>query len=393
MHRNLKKGDWQQATIDLAIENRKPNPKPDLRKTLFPLGPVVVFGASNFPLAYSTAGGDTISALAAGCPVIVKSHLMHAGTGELVARAIQKSSTQTNMPVGVFSNLNSNSYNLGKKLVTDSRIKAVGFTGSISGGTAITQLANDRIEPIPVFAEMGSVNPVIILPQILEGNPLAIVESLGNSIQLDAGQFCTNPGLIFLIKNEESDLFVQQLAKKLSESLPLPMLHPQLFKNYQSNKSYILEYASVNDILPQSQKKDITITPALASVPGNKFLSNPNFAKEVFGSFSLIVDCSTMDELINCINSLKGQLTGTINGTTEELTENKELIETLRQKVGRLIFNGVPTGVEVTQAMHHGGPFPATSNSFFTAVGPDAIKRWTRPVSFQNCPNQLLPDA
>lgn len=390
----LKKGHWVKASIDQAIKERKPLAKPDIRKYLEPLGPVVVFGSSNFPLAYSTAGGDTISALASGCPVIVKSHPMHAGTGELVGRAIILAAKSTQMPEGVFSNLNCDTFKTGSILVKDYRIKAVGFTGSIKGGVAITQMANNRSEPIPVFAEMGSINPVIIFPEALSARTDQIIQDLGNSISLDAGQFCTNPGLLFIIKGSYSEAFKTLLTSTLNEKQGECMVHPQIKENYDSNSTFVLGSHQVNkltnegDSLPPNH-----IKPILSLINGKDFIENPQLIHEVFGSFSLIIECENANELDNAINCLNGQLTGTIISDEAELANYSDIIQTLKNKVGRLIFNGVPTGVEVCHSMHHGGPFPATSNSHFTAVGPDAIIRWTRPVCFQNWPNSELPDA
>ncbi len=389
----IEKGDWMKASIDSPLPDRKPIPKPDIRKQLEPVGPIVVFGASNFPLAYSTAGGDTISALASGCPVIVKSHPMHAGTGELVARAIIQAAKETNMPEGVFSNLNSNTYEIGSYLVKHPHIKAVGFTGSITGGTALMKIANKRTEPIPVYAEMGSVNPVVVLPEILELQMIRTVQQLAQSIRLDAGQFCTHPGLIFTLDSSLSHTFRTQLATELNTQKPQAMLHPDIWNVYQKNSASHLAFKEVQEITTPRELVKNHITPTLTTTSGKTFLKNPLLAEEVFGSYSLVIVCTNLTELTSCLDRLKGQLTGSIFATPKELISKRILIQTLKSKVGRLIFNGVPTGVEVCQSMHHGGPYPATSHSHYGAVGHEGILRWTRPVSYQNWPDELLPKA
>ncbi|MGB1003240.1 MAG: aldehyde dehydrogenase (NADP(+)) [Salibacteraceae bacterium] len=388
----LKKGHWQQASIDQALPHRKPVEKPDIRKVLEPIGPVVVFGASNFPLAYSTAGGDTISALAAGCPVIVKSHPMHAGTGELVARAIMNAAKSTGMPEGVFSNVNSLNYEAGTFLAQHPMVKGIGFTGSTYGGKALTHIVNSRKNPIPIFAEMGSLNPVVILPEAISENTDHILNVIVQSINLDAGQFCTNPGLIFLMKDENSVKFQNSLVQKLEKVRSQCMLHPQIKANYEKNSVSI---KSISRTLLDIQKSipENHISPIITQTTAPNFCENPNFQEEVFGSFTLMVMCGNTEELENALNTLQGQLTGSIFSGKQELKKHAQIVTILKQKVGRLIFNGVPTGVEVCQSMHHGGPFPSTSNSHFTAVGPDAIKRWTKPVSYQNWPQEFLPEA
>jgi NADP-dependent aldehyde dehydrogenase len=390
----LELGDWVNATIDTPIPNRKPSPKPDLRKMSIPIGPVVIFGSSNFPLAYSTAGGDTISSLAAGCPVIVKSHPMHAGTGELVAMAIQKAAKSTGMPEGIFSNINSNSYKEGTFLVNHPKVKAVGFTGSISGGRAIFDLANKRAEPIPVFAEMGSINPVIVLPEALQKRRNEIADNLANSITLDSGQFCTNPGLIIGIKGADLDAFINQLSELVIAKKPAYMLHPQIAKNYYTNKKVVSSESDEikENVVTNAADKTIGI-PAVAKASGPAFLANKSLHLEVFGPFSLVIECKDENELTKTIANLEGQLTGSIFGESNELVNSKKIISAIQHRVGRLIFNGVPTGVEVCKSMHHGGPYPATTNSQFTAVGHDSIHRWVRPITFQNCPQNLLPNA
>jgi NADP-dependent aldehyde dehydrogenase len=389
----VKNGSWVEATIETAIPSREPLPRIDHRKMLVPLGPVVVFGASNFPFAYSTAGGDTASALAAGCPVIVKSHPMHAGTGELVSSAIIKAAKRTKMPNGVFSNLNSRGIEVGVKLVEHSAVKAVGFTGSITGGRALFDLANKRKEPIPVFAEMGSVNPVILLPEAAKQRAVELAKIYAGSITLGSGQFCTNPGLIIGIKGEALDNFTQNLANEIVKIEPTCMLHPNIIGNYERNKEKVLSQKGVNIKADYENKVESNYGRQVAlTVEGKTFMKNKTLHQEVFGPFSLIVQCEDKDQLVEIIRNLEGQLTGTILSDKEELNNNKEIANALQNRVGRLIYNGVPTGVEVCPSMQHGGPYPASTDSRFTAVGIHSIKRWVRPVTFQNWPDEMLPD-
>lgn len=390
----VKKEEWLEPVIETADISRKPTPKVDLRKLNIPLGPVVVFGASNFPLAYSTAGGDTASALAAGCPVVVKSHPMHAATGEMVASAIIKAAEITNMPNGVFSNLNSSGIEVGVQLVKHPLVKAVGFTGSVQGGRALFNLASERLEPIPVFAEMGSVNPVVLLPKALQNKAEFWATNYAKSITLGSGQFCTNPGLLLGIKSNSLSNFAKNLAKKIVESNPSCMLHPSIKENFNTNVERTKITKGVTLIAEYTKpihKNDGR--PILMTVSGKTFLNNIRLHHEIFGPFSLLVQCKDKQELQTIIENLEGQLTGTVISEEEEIKENLEIVNALQNKVGRIIFNGVSTGVEVCDAMVHGGPYPASTDSRFTAVGVNAIKRWVRPFSFQNFPNYLLPEV
>jgi NADP-dependent aldehyde dehydrogenase len=390
----LEEGSWVEATIDTAKPNREPLPKIDIRKMLFPIGPVAIFGASNFPFAFSTAGGDTASALAAGCPVIVKSHPMHAGTGELVAFAITLAAKKTGMPKGVFSNLNSSGIEVGQQLVLHPNIKAVGFTGSFNGGMALYKLANERPEPIPVFAEMGSVNPVVVLPSALNEKGEDWAKQYATSIMLGAGQFCTNPGLIFGIKSTSLDNFIKTLGTAIAKLDPNCMLHPNIHRNYEKGKETLTMQGGVNVVADyESEVRPNFARQKVVTVNGANFLKNTKLHQEVFGPFSVIVRCEDATELTTILKSMEGQLTGTILGSEEELNKYKNVVEALKGRVGRLIFNGVPTGVEVCPSMQHGGPFPASTDSRFTSVGESAIKRWVRPISFQNWPQEFLPDA
>tara|TARA_B100001964_G_C14242072_1_gene605510 strand:- start:83 stop:1663 length:1581 start_codon:yes stop_codon:yes gene_type:complete len=386
-------GSWVEASIDTAIPDREPIPKPDLRKMMIPLGPIVVFGASNFPLAYSTAGGDTASALAAGCPVIVKSHPMHAGTGEIVASAIISAANKNNMPNGVFSNLNSKDINVGVQLVNHPNVKAIGFTGSLKGGRSIYDLASKREIPIPVFAEMGSTNPIIIMPDKIKKDYQELAVKFAKSITVGSGQFCTNPGMIISIKGDEMDRFIECLSVEINKIEPSCMLHPNILNTYNSNASQTTSNKDVQIVYQSdSTNKENYPKHILAIVNSDEFIKNKNIHHEVFGPFSLIVKCNDMDDLRKVISSIQGQLTGTIIGENDEIYQNQDLIDLLGDRVGRIIFDGVPTGVEVCPSMLHGGPYPATTDSRFTAVGIHSIKRWVRPFSYQDFPDEVLPD-
>lgn len=389
----VSEGSWVEARVDTAIPDRTPAPKPDIRKLLVPIGPVVVFGAANFPLAYSTAGGDTASALAAGCPVIVKAHPAHAHTSELVASAIKKAIEKTGMPKGVFQHVHGAGFEVGQALVKHPLVKAVGFTGSLAGGKALFDTANKRPEPIPVFAEMSSINPVILLPDTLDREAEKTAEKLAGSITLGVGQFCTNPGLIIAIDNDGLALFIKTLSNTISNTAPGTMLHQGIADNYAKRSEQTL---SQKGILKEGQSATTTSTkqgmPLVASVPASEFLKNPLLAEEVFGPFSLVVKCKDVSELYSVINQLHGQLTASVFGDEPEISKHKNIVNILIEKAGRLILNGVPTGVEVCASMQHGGPFPSTTDSRFSSVGTDAIKRFARPVAFQSFPNALLPE-
>jgi NADP-dependent aldehyde dehydrogenase len=391
----IREGSWVEASIDTAVPNRQPIPKPDLRKMLIPVGPVVVFGASNFPLAFSTAGGDTVSALAAGNPVIVKAHNSHPGTSELVASAIIRATEKTGMPDGVFSHLQDNGYTVGKALVTHPKVKSVGFTGSFSGGKALIDLASTREEPIPVFAEMSSINPVFLLPGALNERVEEIANMYAGSITLGVGQFCTNPGLLVGLKSEVTKKFSNSLIESISSITNASMLNDGIYKNYNKLKSETIEQNGINVLsTPGDGESAGSNQPqsVVAEVDAIDFIDNPRLHEEVFGPFSLLVNGGNKEELLSIAEKLKGQLTITLMANKEDLIYFRDLIDLLREKAGRLIFNGVPTGVEVCSSMHHGGPFPATTDSRFTSVGTGAIKRFVRPISFQDMADELLPD-
>lgn len=385
----LKEGSWVEAIISNA------EGKPDLRRMQVPLGPVAVFGASNFPLAFSTAGGDTASALASGCPVVVKSHPLHAGTGELVSSAILNAARKTGMPSGVFSNLNSSGIEVGQWLVKHPKIKAVGFTGSVKAGTALCQLAAKREEPIPVYAEMGSVNPIVVLPSALKEKAEHWAVQYAGSITAGTGQFCTNPGLILGIQGEHFDTFVQKLGEAVKKIDPTCMLHPNIKAQYDKSKADMLTQPGFTEIGNYEGEVDVNYAQQnVITVSAETFLNNREFHKEVFGPFSVVVKCKDKEELDQVLGNLDGQLTGTVlNSDEKELKEFAGTIDALKSRVGRLIYNNVPTGVDVSPAMTHGGPFPATSDSKFTSVGLTAVKRWVRPVSYQDWPGAMLPDA
>ncbi len=388
----LQSDDWKQIAIDTALPERTPAPKPDLRRSVLPLGPVAVFGSSNFPLAYSTAGGDTASALAVGCPVVVKSHPMHSGTGELIAGAIVRAAQKTGMPEGVFSNLNSEGIEVGQQLVKHPKIKAVGFTGSIRGGRALLDLAAERLEPIPVFAEMGSINPVVITQKALEENGSKWAQTYAGSITLGTGQFCTNPGLILGIKSPELTAFSEELASKIVTIDPMVMLHPNIKSAYGRLKSEVTNQSGVEVLSAPLEVEANFADQAVATVDGATFLSNPKLHTEVFGPFSIVVQCDDEAQLVEIIENLEGQLTGTILAENSDIPNLNTIVDEMRQRVGRLIFNGVPTGVEVCPSMNHGGPYPSSTDPRFTAVGTHSVRRWVRLISYQSMPEALLPN-
>jgi 2,5-dioxopentanoate dehydrogenase len=389
----IREGSWVDARIDRAMPDRQPLPKPDIRRMLIPIGPVAVFGASNFPLAFSVAGGDTASALAAGCPVIVKAHPAHPGTSEMVARAFVAAVEATQMPSGVFSLLHGAGHEVGLGLVKHSLTKAIGFTGSLRGGRALWDAAAARPDPIPVYAEMGSINPVFILPGALRERAGAIAEGMKNSVTLGVGQFCTNPGLIAGMGDESLSGFVGKLGELIADAPTGTMLYPGILKAYEQGVREFGEIAGVHKV-QSNHTADLTKTEARAamfSTNANTFLRHSVLSDEVFGPSTVVVSCDSRAELELVASSLQGHLTATIHGTSEDLEEFKSLISILENKVGRLIFNGYPTGVEVCPSMHHGGPYPATTDPHFTSVGTAAIHRFARPVCYQNFPQEALP--
>jgi 2,5-dioxopentanoate dehydrogenase len=387
------KGDWLEARIDTANPDKTP-PKPDVRKMMVPLGPVIVFGASNFPFAYSTAGGDTATAFAAGCPVIVKAHPAHPQTSQIVADAIFKAASSCAMPEGVFAHVHGASFETGKALVTNHYTKAVGFTGSYIGGKQLFDWANQRKEPIPVFAEMGSVNPIFLLPEKMKTAAADLGKMVAGSITLGVGQFCTNPGLIIGLEGKELDAFINALGNEISKTAPGTMLHAGIFKNYRKKKDDALKQQGVERVAISDAKPELNQgSPTIATTSGENFLKNTLLHQEVFGPYSLVIRCKDMKEMVQVANNLEGQLTATLMATEKDITIHDKLVESIKNICGRLILNNVPTGVEVCLSMHHGGPFPSSTDARFTSVGADAIKRFVRPIAFQNWPDQLLPDA
>ncbi len=384
----LKDGTWVNAKIDPALPERSPLPRQDIRSMERPLGPVAIFGASNFPLAFSTAGGDTTSALAAGCPVVFKAHPAHLGTSELVGLAIQKAAKDNAMPDGVFSLLFDDGIEIGQKLVSHRDIKAVGFTGSFRGGTAIYKTATQRPEPIPVYAEMGSTNPVFILPETLANKGEELAQQYINSVTLGVGQFCTNPGVLMIRKNES---FMKALEEKAENAQGGNMLTGNIQSAYHAGIEKARKFTKVIGIGKKPEGKT-AVEPYILHSDYQNFKDNPDLSEEIFGPTSVVVEANSKDEFLEIAQNLNGHLTATVHGSEAELAEYSDLLEILEQKVGRLIINGFPTGVEVTNAMVHGGPFPATTDSRSTSVGTGAIYRFTRPVCFQDMPNSLLPD-
>ncbi len=391
----LEEGSWVHAIIETALPDRQPLPRPDIRCMLQPMGPVAVFSASNFPLAFSTAGGDTASALAAGCPVIVKAHPSHLGTNALVAQAILQAAQNCGMPDGVFSSLQDAGGEGARTLVQDPAIKAVAFTGSQRGGMALFHAAQSRKDPVPVFAEMGSTNPIFLLPETVRQKGGELAAAIAGSVTLGAGQFCTNPGIIVLLNDASGTAFIRSLADAMAQVVPATMLNQGIFEHYEQGKKTLFAVDGVVQEFSSTQSefgawKGI---PALYSVSAPQFLEHPVLQEEVFGPATLAVLCTGRKEMEAVAECLQGQLTATVMGEAQEIGEWAALAGILQEKAGRLLFNGVPTGVEVGHAMQHGGPFPATTDSRFTSVGTQAVRRFVRPVAFQNCPQDLLPEA
>lgn len=388
----LREGSWNGARIDPALPDRAPLPRADIRQRKVALGPVVVFGASNFPLAFSVAGGDTASALAAGCPVIVKGHDAHPGTSELVGKAIADAIASTGMPSGTFSLLFGSGRGLGTALVTDPRVKAVGFTGSRSGGTALVAAAAGRREPIPVYAEMSSINPVFVLDNALENRGADLGRAFIGSLTLGSGQFCTNPGLVIAVDGPGLNSFIEAAQVAVSETTPTTMLTPNIAASYASGVETLSKSATE---LARGAETDApnACRAALFVTDADSFVTSEVEQEEVFGASSLIVKCTDAQQVRDVAALLEGQLTATIHVDSEDHTEAGKLLSILELKAGRILFDGWPTGVEVGHAMVHGGPFPATSNSATTSVGSLAIERFLRPVAYQDVPTALLPSA
>lgn len=387
-----REGSWVDARIDTALPDRKPLPRPDLRRMLIALGPVAIFGASNFPLAFSTAGGDTASALAAGCPVIVKAHPAHPGTSELVASAVLKAIQACGLPGGVFSLLHGGA-EAGAALVRRPEIAAAAFTGSHAAGRALFDAAALRPAPIPVFSEMSSVNPLIILPGALGERSMTIAKSLLDSVTLGVGQFCTKPGLIFVQSGEAADGFIARLAGLIGGCPKGVMLTPNIRRGFEKERGLARAAEGVTALGPDGGENAGGAEASFTTTSAAHFLKQPELSREIFGPFFLVVLYGSDEELSACLGALEGQLTATLHVGAEEIAPARRWIGLLERKVGRVIVNGFPTGVEVCPAMNHGGPYPATTDARFTSVGTAAILRFARPVCYQDVPAPLLPLA
>jgi len=390
----VRRGGWMGLRIDPALVDRAPLPRPDLRLRMIPLGPVAVFGASNFPLAFSTAGGDTASALAAGCPVVVKGHSAHPATGAMVADAIDAAIAASGLPKGVFSHLVGPGNELGSTLVQDPRIAAVGFTGSRAGGLALVKLAQGREVPIPVYAEMSSINPVVLLPEALKARGAALGTAFVGSLTMGAGQFCTNPGLVLALEGEGLDAFVSAAAAALPEAPAATMLTGGIHAAYEQGVKALASHGAVTTIAQGKVGEGVAQgQAAFFQTTAVQFLGDKALGHEVFGASSLLVRCTSEDELHAVLRAAEGQLTATIQMDVGDADMASRLIPLLERKAGRILANGWPTGVEVAHAMVHGGPFPATSDGRTTSVGSLAIDRFLRPVSYQNLLSDLLPEV
>ncbi|MGK2908467.1 MAG: aldehyde dehydrogenase (NADP(+)) [Sphingobium sp.] len=387
----LRSGDWQGLRIDPALPDRAPLPRPDLRLRMIPLGPVAVFGASNFPLAFSTAGGDTASALAAGCPVVVKGHPAHPATGALVADAIHRAVAASGLPAGVFSHLVGPGIDLGSALVQDPRIAAVGFTGSRGGGLALLALAQAREVPIPVYAEMSSINPVLLMPAALKARAQALGQAFVGSLTMGAGQFCTNPGLVLAIEGEGLDAFVAAATTAVTAAAPSTMLTTGIHEAYEKGTEKLARHERVETLASGERGEGPQGCAILFSTSAEAFLADKALGHEVFGASAILVRCRNEAELLGVLASIEGQLTATLHMDDADEDIASRVLPVLERKVGRILANGWPTGVEVTHAMVHGGPYPATSDARTTSVGSLAIDRFLRPVSYQNLAQGLLP--
>ncbi len=406
----VREGAWVDAVIDTADSARLPMPKPDLRRMLRPLGPVVVFDASNFPFAYGACGGDTASALAAGCPVIVKSHPAHPGTGEIFAIAVAEALEKTGLPAGLFSLLQGAGIEIGALLTQHPDVEAVGFTGSLGAGRALFDLASARPRPIPVYAEMGSVNPLVILPGALDERLETIVEGLSLSITVGGGQFCTKPGLVFYVGNKVAndagsktetssgnDLdsrFVDSLTAKMMSVPAITLLNASIQKRFAQRVTDITGVDEVETKVTGTFRGNADASPSLMTVDAGVWQRNPTLHEEAFGPGALLIRCRDTAELLSVLESVSGQLTGSLHvGAKDDPETVRAIADVLEQRVGRLVFNGYPTGVEVGRAIIHGGPYPATTAAGTTSVGSAAILRFVRPVAYQNMPDVLLPPA
>jgi len=387
---HILKSDYLDRRHDAALPDRKPAPRPDLKMVQRPIGPVAVFGASNFPLAFSTAGGDTAAALAAGCPVVVKGHGAHPGTGEIVAQAIDAARKKLDLHPGVFSLVQGGDRSVGQALVQHPDIKAVGFTGSLGGGRALYDLCAARPEPIPFFGELGSVNPMFVLPEALKARAEEMGKGWAGSLSMGAGQFCTNPGIAVVIEGDEARSFIDTAKASLSEVGPQTMLTDGIAKAFRDGRDRIAASQGVQELLTSTCDLR-NATPYLFETDGDTWLANHDLGEEVFGPLGLIVTVKDADQMRQIAKSLQGQLTCTIHMDAGDTDLGRSLMPILERKAGRVLANGFPTGVEVADAMVHGGPYPASTNFGHTSVGTLSIRRFLRPVSYQNIPDALLP--
>ncbi|MCY0093264.1 aldehyde dehydrogenase (NADP(+)) [Hoeflea ulvae] len=387
---HILKGDYLDQRHDPAMPDRQPMPRPDLKMVQRPIGPVAVFGASNFPLAFSTAGGDTAAALAAGCPVVVKGHNAHPGTGEIVAEAIRAAISTCGLHPGVFSLVQGNTREVGQTLVQHPLIRAVGFTGSLGGGRALFDLCAARPEPIPFFGELGSVNPMFLLPGALKSRAEALGEGWAASLTMGAGQFCTNPGISVVIDGPDADTFAAAASEALEKVGPQIMLTDGIAAAYREGRDRVAAGTGVREVLT-SMCVQRSATPYLYTVSGKDWMANKTLGEEVFGPLGLIVRVADKEEMIRLAHSLQGQLTCTLHIENADMGLAGKLLPILERKAGRLLANSYPTGVEVSDAMVHGGPYPASTNFGATSVGTLSIRRFLRPVCYQDMPEALLP--
>jgi len=387
----VREGSWVDARIDRAQPDREPMPKPDLRRMLWPIGPVAVFGASNFPLAFSVAGGDTASALAAGCPVICKAHPAHPETSELVAKAIHEAATALGLPEHVFTLIHTDTNEQNLELVRHPALRGVGFTGSHAAGRSLFDAANHRLMPIPVFAEMGSVNPTVLLTGAIQQHGETLAKSLQQSFTLGVGQFCTNPGVVFLLAGESTEPWIDQLTQLSRDTPTAPMLHDGVAQGYRKALDQLAGAKGVTTCTRVDAEDDQHGGAAVLRTTASQVVNNPDLLDECFGPATLLVVAQNLDELAAAVNTLPGQLTATLHATDADDAATQRLVPLLRERCGRLLFGGFPTGVEVCPSMQHGGPYPATTDSRFTSVGTAAILRWARPICYQSAPAGLLP--
>jgi NADP-dependent aldehyde dehydrogenase len=390
----IREGSWADARIDLGDSDRQPMPKPDVRSMMQPIGPIAVFGASNFPIAISVLGADTISAFAAGCPVIVKAHPAHPGTCELAARAILSAAKRCNMPEGIFSMIHGRNTEVGRCLVEHPGIMAAAFTGSLAGGRALMDVAAARPVPIPFYAEMGSVNPIFVLPSALAQRKEQIAAGFVTSLTMGVGQFCTNPGLVAGMESDDWEKFSELVAEKVSEFAPSTMLHAGIHEAYTEgieirNKSADLELIGKSSARPNPDACEAAAYVFQTNRQG--ITSDPTLLDELFGPVSTLVNCGGLEDMVAIAEKMDGSLSASVHGTEEDLVEFHPLLSVLQRKAGRLIFNGYPVGIEVCHSIHHGGPYPAASHSFFTSIGTRCIERFVRPVCYQDWPDSQLP--